>query len=52
MKYVHIGRSSYTELIVAKWWIYALVKYPSLIWIKACRLVGAESLSEPMLEYC
>ena len=32
--------------------IYASVNLPSLVQIMACRLVGAKSLPEPMLEYC
>ena len=32
--------------------IYALVISPSLVQIKACRLVSIKPLSEPMLEYC
>ena len=32
--------------------IYALVNYPSLVQIMACRLIGAKPFSEPMLEYC
>ena len=38
-------------LTEAEWRIYALVNYPSLVQIMACRLVGAKPLSEPMLEY-
>ena len=40
------------QLIEAEWRIYASVHYPSLVQIMARRLAGANSLSEPMLEYC
>ena len=36
----------------AEWRIYASVGLPSLFRIMACRLVGAKTLSEPMLKYC
>ena len=39
------------KLIEAERRIYASVDLPSLVQIMACRLVGAKSLSEPMLEY-
>ena len=40
-----------TQLIEAKWRIYVVVNYASLIQIMACRLIGAKPISEPVL-YC
>ena len=40
-----------TCCVEAEWRIYASVKHPSLIRIIARCLVGAKSLTEPMLEY-
>ena len=37
-------------LISAAWRLYALVNYPSLVQIVACRMNGTEPLSERMLE--
>ena len=40
------------QLIKAKWRIYALIIWPSLVQIMACRLFGVKPLSKPMLGYC
>ena len=40
-----------SKLIEAEWRMYASVNLSSLVQIKACRLVGAKPLSEPMLHY-
>ena len=54
VKYCHcdVEVATLIKLIVAEWRIYASVAKPSLVQIMACRLNGAKSLSEPMLEYC
>ena len=39
------------ELIEAEWRLYASINKPSLVQIMACRLVGAEPLSESVLKY-
>ena len=42
----------HNQLIEAEWRMYASVKWPSLFQVMASRLVGAQPLSEPMLENC
>ena len=36
------------QLVQVEWCIYASANFPSLVRIMACRLVGAEPLTEPM----
>ena len=47
-----MSTGSFIQLTKAEWCIYASVNKPSLVQIMPCPLVGAEPLSDPMLEYC
>ena len=54
LKYFKKCCSKFVNLtgLILDLYTHAPVNLPSLVQIMACHLVGAEPLSEPMLEYC